>query len=99
MPTRRRTCRPCVLALDYSAVLRSQRGERVVPLDGFFQGAFETDIAPDEILVKLVPRAAAGRRERLVPEARAPGVGLLDRRRLRGRRVERRLDLARAGSR
>jgi carbon-monoxide dehydrogenase medium subunit len=43
-----------LLALDYSAVLRSSRGERTVPLDGFFKGAFETDCAPDEILVKLV---------------------------------------------
>jgi carbon-monoxide dehydrogenase medium subunit len=43
-----------LLALDYSAALRSSRGERAVPLDGFFKGAFEADIAPDEILVKLV---------------------------------------------
>ncbi|MGK2850162.1 MAG: FAD binding domain-containing protein [Candidatus Limnocylindrales bacterium] len=42
------------LALDYSAVLRSSRGERTVPLDGFFTGAFQTGIAPDELLVKLV---------------------------------------------
>ena len=42
------------LALDYSAVLRSSRGERTVPLDGFFTGAFQTAIEPDEILVKLV---------------------------------------------
>lgn len=42
------------LALDYSAVLRSSRGERTVPLDGFFEGAFQTGIAPDELLVKLV---------------------------------------------
>jgi carbon-monoxide dehydrogenase medium subunit len=53
-----------LLALDYSAVLRSSRGERTVPLDAFFKGAFETDIAPDEILVKLVrgplPAGAAG---------------------------------------
>ena len=41
------------LALDYSAVLRSSRGERVVPLDGFFKGAFETDMAPDEILTSI----------------------------------------------
>lgn len=41
------------LALDYSAVLRSPRGERVVPLDGFFTGAFTTDIAPDEILTSI----------------------------------------------
>jgi aerobic carbon-monoxide dehydrogenase medium subunit len=43
-----------LLALDYSAVLRSKRGERTVPLDGFFEGAFQTGIAADEILVKLV---------------------------------------------
>ena len=42
------------LALDYNVVLRSKRGERTVPLDGFFEGAFQTGIAPDEILVKLV---------------------------------------------
>jgi carbon-monoxide dehydrogenase medium subunit len=41
------------LALDYSVVLRSQRGERVVPLDGFLQGAFVTDMAPDEILTSV----------------------------------------------
>ncbi len=39
------------LALDYSVVLRSRRGERVVPLDGFFTGPFETIMEPDEILV------------------------------------------------
>jgi carbon-monoxide dehydrogenase medium subunit len=52
------------LALDYSVVLRSARGERTVPLDGFFEGAFATGIAPDEILVRIVrgplPAAAAG---------------------------------------
>ncbi len=42
------------LALDYSAVLRSSRGERTVPLDGFFIGAFQTAIEPDEILVRIV---------------------------------------------
>lgn len=52
------------LALDYSAVLRSSAGERTVPLDGFFESAFQTGIAPNEILVKLVrgplPAGAAG---------------------------------------
>jgi aerobic carbon-monoxide dehydrogenase medium subunit len=52
------------LALDYSVVLRSTRGERTVPLDGFFKGAFETDIAPDEILVSMkrgpLPEGANG---------------------------------------
>jgi carbon-monoxide dehydrogenase medium subunit len=41
------------LALDYSAVLRSTRGERVVPFDEFFRGAFETAAEPDEILVSI----------------------------------------------
>jgi carbon-monoxide dehydrogenase medium subunit len=41
------------LALDYSVVLRSTRGERVVPLDGFFEGPFQTAMAPDELLVAL----------------------------------------------
>jgi len=42
------------LALDYSVVLRSSRGERTVPMDGFFLGAFQTGIEPDEILVRIV---------------------------------------------
>ena len=41
------------LALDYSVVLRSGRGERVIPLDGFLKGAFETDIEPGELVVAL----------------------------------------------
>ncbi len=57
------------LALDYSAVLRSQRGERVVPLDGFFHGAFATAIEPDEILVSLrrgpLPAGAKGAYKRM----------------------------------
>jgi carbon-monoxide dehydrogenase medium subunit len=52
------------LALDYSIVLRSKRGERVVPADGFFQGAFATGIEADEILVSLkrgpLPAGAKG---------------------------------------
>jgi carbon-monoxide dehydrogenase medium subunit len=42
------------LALDYSVVLRSARGERTLPLDGFFTGTFTTAMAPDELVVKLV---------------------------------------------
>lgn len=52
------------LALDYSATLRSVRGERVVPLDGFFTGAFQTAMEPDEIIVSLqrgpLPAGAGG---------------------------------------
>lgn len=61
------------LALDYSVVLRSPRGERVVPLDGFFQGAFQTDIAPDEILTSLrrgpLPAGAKGAYKKLAHPA------------------------------
>ena len=61
------------LALDYSAVLRSGRGERVVPLDGFFQGAFTTDIAPDEILVSIrrgpLPDGATGSYQKMAHPA------------------------------
>jgi aerobic carbon-monoxide dehydrogenase medium subunit len=52
------------LALDYSVVLRSARGERVVPLDGFLTGAFTSAMAPDEILTALrrgpLPAGARG---------------------------------------
>jgi aerobic carbon-monoxide dehydrogenase medium subunit len=61
------------LALDYEIVLRSSRGERVVPLDGFFQGAFETDIAPDEILMSLrrgpLPAGASGSYQKMAHPA------------------------------
>lgn len=61
------------LALDYSLVLRSQRGERVVPVDGFFQGAFQTGIAPDEILVSMrrgpLPDGAKGSYQKLAHPA------------------------------
>jgi carbon-monoxide dehydrogenase medium subunit len=49
------------IALDYSAVLRSSRGERTVSLDRFFQGPFQTSMEPDELLVNLVrPALPAG---------------------------------------
>jgi aerobic carbon-monoxide dehydrogenase medium subunit len=41
------------IALGYSAVLRSSRGERTVSLDDFFQGPFETAMESDELLVNL----------------------------------------------
>lgn len=41
------------LAFDGSAVLRGPGGERVVALDGFFEGAFQTGIREDEILVAI----------------------------------------------
>ena len=52
------------LALDYSFVLRSARGERTVPADGFFTGAFTTAMAPDELFIKGIrgplPAGAGG---------------------------------------
>jgi aerobic carbon-monoxide dehydrogenase medium subunit len=61
------------LALDYSVVLRSKRGERVVLVDGFFQGAFQTDIAPDEILTSMrrgpLPAGAKGSYQKLAHPA------------------------------
>ena len=42
-------------------VVRSRRGERVVPADAFFAGHYTTDLADDECLVEVrVPVTAAG---------------------------------------
>jgi len=50
-----------LLALDASIVIRSGGGERVVGIDGFFQGAFATDLAEDEILTEIrLPATPAG---------------------------------------
>ncbi len=61
------------LALDYSVVLRSVRGERVVPLDGFFEGAFQTGAQADELLVAIrrgpIPAGAAGAYKKLAQPA------------------------------
>jgi aerobic carbon-monoxide dehydrogenase medium subunit len=62
-----------LLGLDYSAVLRSPRGERVVPLDGFFTGPFTTTAADDEILVALrrppLPDGVGGAYQKLAQPA------------------------------
>jgi len=53
----------CLLALDAELVLRSAAGERTVPVDGFFEGAFTTGIRPDELLTEIRlpgPREDAG---------------------------------------
>jgi carbon-monoxide dehydrogenase medium subunit len=61
------------LALDYNAVLRSVRGERVEPLDGFFEGAFQTKTEPDELLVAIrrgpIPAGAQGAYKKLAQPA------------------------------
>ncbi len=43
----------CILALQARLVLRSVRGERVVPAAAFFTGLFETALAADEILAAV----------------------------------------------
>ena len=61
------------LALDYSVILRSQRGERVVALDEFFEGPFQTQLEPDELIVKLrrgpLPAGASGAYRKLAQPA------------------------------
>ena len=61
------------LALDYSVVLRSSRGERIVPVDGFFEGAFQTGIAADELLVAIrrgpLPAGMGGSYQKLTQPA------------------------------
>lgn len=61
------------LALDYSVVLRSTRGERIVPLDGFLAGPFETHAEPDELVVAIrrgpLPAGASGAYRKLAQPA------------------------------
>jgi aerobic carbon-monoxide dehydrogenase medium subunit len=61
------------LAFDGSAVLRGPAGERVVPLDGFFEGPFQTKIQPEEILVAVrrgpVPQGAGFAYQKLAQPA------------------------------
>lgn len=50
-----------VLACNGAVVLRSPRGERTVPLTGFYTGVFSSVKDPDEIIVEVrVPRSGAG---------------------------------------
>jgi carbon-monoxide dehydrogenase medium subunit len=50
-----------MLALGAAFVLRGEKGERVVPADGFFLGLYSTRIEPDEIMTQVrIPIPAAG---------------------------------------
>jgi carbon-monoxide dehydrogenase medium subunit len=52
-----------LLALDAELVLQSSRGTRTVSANGFFEGAFQTGIAHDELLTQVIlpaPRDNAG---------------------------------------
>jgi carbon-monoxide dehydrogenase medium subunit len=53
----------CLLALDAELVARSSKGERTIPIDGFFNGPFDTALGADEILTEIRlpgPRDDAG---------------------------------------
>jgi carbon-monoxide dehydrogenase medium subunit len=53
----------CLLALDAEVVARSGKGERTIPIDGFFVGPFATALDPGEILTEIRlpgPRDDAG---------------------------------------
>jgi len=48
-----------MLAVGAELVARGKGGERVIPVDEFFTGVFETALAPDEVLVEArVPKLA-----------------------------------------
>ncbi|SDH23289.1 carbon monoxide dehydrogenase, medium subunit [Paraburkholderia phenazinium] len=50
-----------MIALDAAFVLASERGERVVPADGFFVGTYATLLEPGEILTEIrIPLPAPG---------------------------------------
>ena len=50
-----------LLALGAEVVARGSGGERTIPLDGFFKGFYETDLAANEILTSVrVPVPASG---------------------------------------
>lgn len=44
---------PTLMVLGATAVAVSVRGDRTIPLDGFFRGYFQTALAPDEILARI----------------------------------------------
>ncbi|HVS49972.1 MAG TPA: xanthine dehydrogenase family protein subunit M [Candidatus Dormibacteraeota bacterium] len=52
-----------MLALDAELVARSAKGERVIPIDGFFEGPFTTTLRSDEIATEIripLPTGRAG---------------------------------------
>jgi carbon-monoxide dehydrogenase medium subunit len=52
-----------MLALNAELVAQSKKGERVIPVDGFFQGPFTTTLRPDEVVTAIripLPSGHAG---------------------------------------
>ena len=73
-----------MLALGASVVLKSSTGEREVPIRDFLVDAFQTSIAPGEMLTEIHVPAPGARSGGTLPEARTQGGRL---RHGRGRRV------------
>ncbi|MEE9198348.1 MAG: FAD binding domain-containing protein, partial [Dehalococcoidia bacterium] len=54
---------PALLALEASIHLNGPNGDRTVPISGFFQGFYQADIQPGEVLAGVsVPRVPSGSR-------------------------------------
>jgi aerobic carbon-monoxide dehydrogenase medium subunit len=52
---------PALMAMDGQIVARSRRGQRTIPIEGFFTGYYETVLAHDEIVTEiLIPEQPAG---------------------------------------
>src|SRR5487761_1010297 len=52
-----------MLALNAELIAQSSKGERVIPVDGFFQGPFTTTLRPDEVVTAIripVPTGSTG---------------------------------------
>ena len=73
-----------MLALGGSVIAQGPGGRRAIPLAEFVTGPFETVLEHDEIAIEAVVPAGEGSQVGRLPEARAAGGGLRDRRR-RGR--------------
>jgi carbon-monoxide dehydrogenase medium subunit len=70
-----------LIALDAEIVLRSVRGERVVPLADFYLGVRRTAIAPDELLYEIrFPALRENQRSRFVKLGlrRAQAISVID---------------------
>ncbi|MFP5489774.1 MAG: FAD binding domain-containing protein [Acidimicrobiia bacterium] len=66
---------PAVLtAVSGSVTTRSPRGERTVPANDLFIGHYATDLAEDEIIIRVtVPRVSPGQRWGFFESSRRPG--------------------------
>jgi carbon-monoxide dehydrogenase medium subunit len=64
----------CCVALDAQLVIASDKGERRVAARGFFKGMYQTDLAPDEVLVAAeFPLCRSGYRSAFLELSRRQG--------------------------